>query len=100
MWVNQPLINTRGDSPHAACLAALVHRGRALGVRVVAIPGARTTAHAADAVAAAAVVARTRAEDFQAVFAPVQEARLSCVGVIMARAVNGRSKRMVVECTI
>jgi aryl-alcohol dehydrogenase-like predicted oxidoreductase len=44
-----------GCSAHAACLAALLHRGRALGARVLLIPGARTAAHAADSCAAAAL---------------------------------------------
>jgi aryl-alcohol dehydrogenase-like predicted oxidoreductase len=43
----------RGCSAHAACLAAMLARGAALGARVLLIPGARTAEHAADSVAAA-----------------------------------------------
>ena len=38
----------RGASPSAVVLAALLHRGRALGARVIVLAGARTVAHASD----------------------------------------------------
>ncbi len=44
-----------GVSPQAACLAALLHRGRTLGASIIVIPGARTAVHAADSCAAAAL---------------------------------------------
>ena len=55
------LAQLKGVSVQAATLAALLHRGRALGARVVLIPGARTAAHAADS-CGAATLALTRAE--------------------------------------
>ena len=59
----------RGCSAHAACLAAMLARGRALGARVVLIPGARTAAHAADSCAAAKL--RLTDADVAAIMPPV-----------------------------
>ena len=50
------LSGAKGASPQAVALACLLHRGAQMGARVVAIPGARVIAHAADSVAASRIV--------------------------------------------
>jgi aryl-alcohol dehydrogenase-like predicted oxidoreductase len=47
------LASAKKASVHAITLAAMLHRGRAIGARVVLIPGARVKEHAVDSVHAA-----------------------------------------------
>ena len=51
----QNIAQNLGVSMHAALLAAMLHRGRQLGVKLLLLVGARTAAHAVDSISAAGI---------------------------------------------